>query len=249
MSKKNTITVYWAPVFEPELINEEDIKSFYLKPETLMYELAKDKSKDMGQNGHFFTCPASSNYFKNTHVFKSPVSINYFYDFTDEKNPIINSVLDKQPQLQLMRPPTLKNKPVLFLKMGFICFSEETIDLTFTPPFLTEPKYTKFGTVISGSFDVSKWFRPYTLEVQMWKPKGNLVIEKNEPLFYLTTETNKSIDLIGFKLNDRLFKYMADCVSAPEWQGKNLPLSDRYEVFKKLKMDKLILSEIKNNLI
>ncbi len=83
----------------------------------------------------------------------------------------------------------------------------------------------------------------------MWKPKGNLVIEKNEPLFYLTTETNKSIDLIGFKLNDRLFKYMADCVSAPEWQGKNLPLSDRYEVFKKLKMDKLILSEIKNNLI
>ncbi len=214
-----------------------------------MLELAKEKNKDMGDNGHFFSCPASGGYFKNTHVFKSATNINYEYDFTNESNPNVRSVLNVQPELQIMRPPTLKNKPMLSLKLGYIFFAEESLDLTFTPPFLTKPEYLQNGTVLAGTFDISQWFRPYTIEMQMWEPKGNLIIKKDEPLFYITNETNKEIKLNSFKLNDKLFKYMAECVSAPQWQGKNLPLSKRYEVFKKKKMNELILSEIKNNLL
>jgi hypothetical protein len=244
-----TINVYWAPVFETFNTNTDDINSFYSKPETLLFEMSKEKNKDMGDNGHFFSCPASSSYLKNTYVFHSSTDINYEYDFTDENNAIIKSMINTQPELQIMRPPTLKDKPMLFLKLGYIFFAEESLNLTFTPPFLSKPKYLQNGTIFAGTFDVSQWFRPYTMEMQMWEPKGQLIVQKNEPLFYITAETNKQIKLNGFKLNDKLFKYMTECVSAPQWQGKNLPLSKRYEIFKKKKMNEIILSEIKNNLL
>jgi hypothetical protein len=224
-----------------------NINSFYLKPDTLLSELAKEKNKDIGKHGNFFSCPASSNFFKNTYVFKSPTNVNYEYDFTDIDNPIIKSMLDKQPKIENNRLPTLQDKPILFVKFGYVFFAEEPVEITFTPPFLTEPKYTKYGTAFTGSFDISQWFRPYTMEMQMWNLKGSLIIEKNEPIFYVTTD--KQIKLNGFNLNEKLFNYMSDCISSPKWQGKNLPLSKRYEVFKEKKMDELILSEIKKNLL
>lgn len=240
------INVYWAPILEPT-ISTEDVDLFYSVPNTLLHELSKEKNKDMGKSGNFFSCPASSNLFRNTYVFKSPVKVNYEYDFTDENNPIVKSLLKNQPTFENVRPPTLKNKPILFLKLGYVFFAEEPVEITFTPPFLTEPRYTKYGTPFSGSFDISQWFRPYTMEMQMWNLKGNLIIEKDEPIFYATVD--KQIKLHRFKLNAKLFEYMSECISSPKWQGNNLPLSKRYEVFKEKERDKLVLSEIKNNLL
>lgn len=248
MQKNNkSINIYWAPVYN--ITNEDNWNMLYPEPKTLMSELMLQKSETMG-NAHFFSCPASSNYFKNTYVFHNAVESKHEYDFTDLNHPKIINHGTGAIELGYLRLPTLNNTAMLHLvNYSYIFFAEESIDVTFTPPFFSEPKYTKQGTPCPATYDISQWFRPYIFELLMWKPKGELIIEKDEPLFYITAETDKQINLKRFELNNKLFKYMTHCVAAPTWQGRGLPLIKRYQVFKQSKMNELVLSEIKNNLV
>ena len=248
MKENNTVDLYWAPVFDV-VPNGSDWNMLYPEPQTLMSELMQERSDNMGTNGHFFTCPASSGYFKNTYVFHNSLELRVKYDFTDVNNPNITDLSNNAMVVNTLRPPTLKGKPMLNVNLGFVFFSEESLNVTFTPPFLTEPKFTKYGTPAPGTFDVSQWFRPYVFELQMWKPKGELIIEEYEPIFYVTGETNKQVNLKRFELNQKLYQYMNECTTAPHWQGRGWPLQKRYETFKRSRMNEIVLSEIKKNIL
>ena len=113
-----------------------------------------------------------------------------------------------------------------------------------TPPFFHEPKYTKYATCVPGIVDISSWFRPFSMEIQLWNMTGEVNIEEDEPLFYANFQTDKPIKLKRFTMNEKLYGYSAHCSQAPNWQGKHLPILNRYRVFKNSRMSELILKEI-----
>jgi len=246
MGKEESIDVYWSPQTSWEF-DEQDWNMLYPEPNNLFTELQQIKTKNSGIKS-YFSCPVTNNQFKNTYVFRNELSSSYGFDFTNGKDifvPISNNYLG----YKIERPPSISSGLLVTLNLFYSLFSSEPLNAVFTPPMMHEPKYTKYGTCIPGEFDIGQWFRPYTLEMQMWKMQGEFHIEENEPIFYVRFDTQKKVNLKRFKMNSALNSYLIECSTTTNIWGMGVSLEKRYERFKRTKMRELILKEIKQNLL
>jgi hypothetical protein len=248
MREEESIDVYWSPQTSWEF-GEQDWNMLYPEPISLFSELQKLKTEDSGVKT-YFSCPATNRKFKNTFVFRNELSSSYQFDFTknnDENTfePISSTWLN----YEIKRPPTISVGPLVTLNLYYSFFASEPLTGVFTPPMMHEPRYTKYGTCIPGEFDVGQWFRPYPLEIQMWKNKGEFHLEEGEPIFYLEFKTDKKINLKRYKMNGAINSYLVECSTTTNTWGMGVPLSKRYERFKRTNMRELILKEIKQNLL
>lgn len=242
------INVYWAPCFVSSEANSVgDWSLLYPEPTNLYSDILKLKVINDDSSKGFFSCPAIKDNFKSTYVFKSAMSSEYSYDYKDEHLSIeakSKNVLGYTVQ----RKPTLSVGPLVSFKLSYIFFAEEDIDVMFSSPNFHKPKYTNYGTVVPGQFNIGSWFRSYNFEVQMWNNKGSFILEEDEPLFYAKFITNKKIKLNRFVLNEKLLSYAQHCADSPVTIKSNIPLTERYKRFKESKMNNLVLKEIKENL-
>jgi hypothetical protein len=133
--------------------------------------------------------------------------------------------------------------------MQHIFFSEEPVDAVFSPPFMHQAEYIKYGTCIPGTYDISKWFRPFVFEIQTWKSSGKFILPEGDPLFYIEAFTDRKIILKRFVMNKTLHDYAQACVKAKNEYGSHLPLVENYRRFTSSRMNELILKEIKANLL
>ena len=235
----NPINIYWAiPSDETE---SQDWSFLYPKPKTLFSELAQDRSK---QNPGFFSCPAVSEKMKKILVFKSPMDSSHSYNeesITPNTEKFINA--------EIVRKPTIANGPTISFSLYYFMFSEEPLNVYSTPPFFHEPKHTKFASVVPGEFDIGRWFRPFTFEVQTWNKEGRFELEENEPMFYMEFKTDRPIILNRFILTKKLRQYEQAAINSRHMFKYFLPLNKKYESFKNVGLREKILTEIKKNLI
>ena len=242
---KNPINVYWSPQYVSERGN--DWSFMYPKPETLMFDLLKNKVSDLNQ-GSFFSCPAVSTKFKKMLVFRNSIGCSYSYDATVE--PYTIEAKTKQfVDANILRPQALNSGPSIEFGIKAIFFADESLEAVATPPFFHEPKYTKYGTMVPGEFDIGQWFRPVNFEVQLWKNKGEFILEDNEPIFYVEFKTKRPILLHRFNMTEKLSSYTDANVNYSNLFGKRVPLADRYQRFKQVGFREKILTEIKKNVI
>lgn len=244
MSKK-PITVYWSPAFS--LVNPNELSLLYAKPKPLYKELHETRVDDL-QPGNVLACPAFSNKYKKTYVFRSTQSSHYEYDYENE-NRILNTLGNTSFHISGNRYQALSFGPTFLFSFYNIFFADEPLNAFFTPPYYHEPKYTKYGSVIPGEFDIGQWFRPFSFEMQTWKNKGEIIIEEEEPLFYVEFKTDRPIIFKQFVMNEKLAKYAKMCAESTNLIGFHKTLSYRYNKFKQTGLKERILFEIKNNTI
>jgi len=194
------------------------------------------------------SCPAVSGKFKKTLVFKNSLDFSYEYDFKDNKE-IIHPTSNYALTLFFKRDKSINSGPIFDIALRYILFSDEPLNASFTSPYFHEPKYTKYASVIPGEFNIGEWFRPYTGEVQTWKDNGNIVFEKDEPLFYVELKTEKEIQLKQFSMSDKLYDYANSCVDTTVMFGEGQTLLSRYKMFKNVGLREKILTEINKNLV
>lgn len=237
---KKPITIYWGPA-------DDNWNPLYRTPENLYTELLKNKNPKSGRDS-FFNCPAAADVLKSTFVFKNALDTKFSYDFSDENNPqIINH---NGLEVNLTKPSGIKGGGYVNISMKWLFFAEESVMIKISSPSFHEPTdLIKQGIVPSGRYDISQWFRPYSYEVQMYNEKGMVVLNEGDPMFYLEIITDRPIELKRFITTEKLHDYYAQCLRSREYFGILKPLSERYKVFKAAKMDKIILKEIKANLI
>jgi hypothetical protein len=245
MSKKDEIVIYWSDSSTSKGINDNPL--FYPKPKSLFDDMRENKVQ-RENTGSYFTCPAISNKAKNTFVFKGTMDCEYRYDFSDGKQ-LISSVNGNYYNFRNDRSQMLSYGPTFLFDLQYHFFSEDSVEAFFTSPYFHEPKYTKYGSVIPGEFNIGNWFRPYLFEIQTWKNKGDIRFEENEPLFYVEFKTNKKVILKRFKINEQLYEYSRKCVDSTHLFGRGQSLLSRYNRFKDVDLDKKVLFEIKNNLL
>jgi hypothetical protein len=248
---KDSLIVYWSPYSSADVKELGEWNLMYPDPVNLFDELIKRRTVDAKDRSpwSYLSCPAAAKRLKNTYVFKSSMSCRYYYDFTDPDNPIIQPQTEQYYQFEVRRKPVLEDGPVITLLIQHLFFSEESVEPLFGPPTMYRPEYQNYGTSIPGSFDVSKWFRPHVFEIQLWNKRGYLEIKEGEPLFAVEFTENRDIELKRFVCNNNLISYSNSCVQSTKMFGSFLPLVKKYDQFKKSQMDKLILKEIKNNLV
>lgn len=248
--KKDELIIYWTPATNTFLSNPPHIKDnsfLYPKPETLIKNMAKDKIKGEKKMS-IFNCPAVVDKAHQTIIFKSPMSMEFDYE-NNGTNIDIKYKTESYIDVSVVRNPEMAYGPFLLFNIGWLFFAEEPVEAFFTPPYFHKPKYTQYGSLIPGEFNIGKWFRPYLAEMIMWNNSGTFVLEEDEPLFYIEFKTDKKIKLKQFNYTPELEKYGQSCIDNTIMFGYGQSLATRYNRFKNIGMREKVLTAIKNNLI
>lgn len=241
------INIYWSPFVVASGINSGgDWSMLYPEPTNLYSDISKLKIINDDSTKSFFVCPAVKDNFKSTYVFKNIIHSEYSYD--DTGSLVIEPKSKNFLGYDIPREPAISNGPLVRFDLRYIFFAEEDLDVIFSSPTFHKPKYTNYGTIFPGQFNIGSWFRPYHFEVQMWNNKGSFIVEEDEPIFYAKFITDKKIKLNRFTLTEKLFNYSDHCSNSSLTMKSNIPLSERYKRFKESKMNNSILKEIKENL-
>jgi len=246
--EKDYITVYWAPATSVDDAFHGEINMMFPEPTNMFSYLVSRRSK-FEKSRSIFVCPAFKDKMQKTFVFKNAMECNFLYE-TDDTGWINFTDLKNFPiPVTRHRAPGFDFGPSIVIETPYIFFADEDLEAVFSQPTFHEPGYTKYGTIVPGSFNIGSWFRPYLIELQMWKNSGELLIKEDEPLFYVEFLTKKKIKLVRFNYTKRMATYAQHCVDAPGIFGWNIPLIKRYRKFKESRMGDMILKEIKENII
>ena len=235
-----TLDVFWCPYWS---YREDDWNILYNDLENLYSDLEKNKNKLVDKKNNLFLCPVVRNFTKNTFVIKNPIKSHI--EIVDNKiiYKSINYIDSK-----IARPPSLDNNILVNYGISYIFFCEENLNMALTSPFFSNSQHLKYGSIVPGKFDISSWFRNINFEYNLWNNEKTLIIEKDEDIAYVNFETEKNVNLIRFNLSDKLNKYAASCGTSTRWETF-VPLIDRYKRFLKSRTNKLVLKEIKKNLV
>ena len=246
--EKDPITIYWAPFFEDSsALLEPDWNMLYQNPELLHLDLIYNKEKT-SKNKSSFNCPAVNDRHSSSYVFKNNLRTTFGYDFSDVSNPIVQSF--EGVHSDYYKQPNIVGSGYVRVSLKWVFFSEESVIAITNHPYAHRPTEYSINCLFpSGRYDISKWIRPVSMEVQTWDKKGKITINEGDPLFYLELITNRPVIMKRFNVNKALYRYIIACSQAASSYGPNKPLAERYYKFISTSTDKLVLREIKKNLI
>jgi hypothetical protein len=231
------INIYWS---NHDGKNDNDWSILYEEPKSLYHSLSENREKENDKS--FFNCPSFTSFSKNILVIRNPLKSHYFFE-----NSFIRAT-DGSLAGEISHSPSIKNNILFVLFHSFIFFSEEEVELSMTSPFFHHAQHLKYGAIVPGKLNIGLWYRSLTLEFNLWEGVNELVLEKNEPIAYLHFNTSEKINLKRFYNTDKLKKISYTMANSAYWEPK-VPLLKRYQRFKNSQISKIVLQEIKNNLI
>lgn len=230
-------TVYWANLSSIEMQQRTNL--LMSSPKNLVSDLFQ---KSITTNKTYNRCPANKTALKNTYFVESPIDFDISFDDNYQGTGLRSDWL-------VARPPDFNNRITAEIDLGWLFFCEESLIMEMTPPYSHNTTASKYGSVAVGSFDISKWFRPIMPTYFLWENERKFVIKANEPLAYIRFLTQDKIKLQQFELTQKTIDIKTACVTHPNYYKEFLPLQERYKLFQEQKMQKIVLKEIKNNLI
>jgi hypothetical protein len=247
----DSIVVYWGtPNFQPKV---ESWSMLYSTPRSLSSLLRENKSA----NSPMFICPATKDVFKNVFVFKSTFYDKHILpiDYLKETQSLVpkfeREVIPTDGTIQMVRvrPSSLLNHSNIVYNMAWLLFSEESLLAKFTAPYCP-PTSPALGAILSpGQFDIGQWYRPFNLDYHIPTDTKTFEIKENDDLFYIQFYTDKKIIFKQYVVSDKLLALLRESTEAPKRYGPFKSLQERYFMASKTNYSKLVLSEIKNNLI
>lgn len=229
--------VYWAPWFVPQEIHHWNI--LFIEPQKLLNKVIDDiKNIDDDRLKGMIRCPAFSNVGKNTFYVENPMATEF-------------NIVDGEIQYvgeNFYHCTLAKNKSTFTYGLSYIFFSEDDLEIMMTSPYFSEVDYTKYAKLVPGKFNISKWFRPINLEMLLCDNKNYFKMKEHEHMVYFSFLTDDKVELKRFELNDTLRKISETCSTVSDW-WKNVPLLKRYDRFLKTKTNRLVMKEIKKQLL
>lgn len=228
----NTINVYWA-CLEKEWLRAEE-------PVSVLSKFVKENT-DIKNSVD--VCPAFRLEHQNIFGLKSL----YSYEFSVDNDTVTSKMYDQEFYNWHVGVRNIKRK--------FFTFSQEFIFFTDSPsleitgcifPYLENNDITDRCTIVPGRFDIGKWYRPLEFAFFLKSQYNEFKINQDDVYQYIKFHTDKKINFIQFKENESLKTYLKDTMNIRA-NKKNIFSLDFY--YKKFNLKKLILKEIKDNIL
>lgn len=225
-----TSTVYWARY-------SEACQFFDATPHALLPLLAESQKSHIGNN--FVACPAIRNKHKNTFVTHVPwdISVSFF-----------EGEMVTHDSYAFRREGLYDSSYAFDWAIRRIFFSAEPQLMETSPAYFQQTSYSGLGVLSSGSFDISKWFRPSSPNIQLWQGVNYFTARQDEPFLYFNFPNESRIVLKEFKMTDTLYDIATNNVALKNTTPK-LSLEALYEYAAVQKQRKTILKEIQTNLL
>jgi hypothetical protein len=258
MEEKNEdeVIVYWAPNFtKGPGQHEVDWNILYPDPSgvndpahvysSFRHSANKDL-KDKATNS-VLMCPAHKSMFTNVYSLSSLVGGNYVLA-TENGVTGFGARVENSVGLIQVREPSFTDQYHLTMTLSWYFFSEEPLEMEVTPPYSSGAPHMKYGTMVPGSFDIGRWFRPLNAEFILHKGVEEFIIEAEEPMMYIKFLTKKKVVLKRFSPVDGIDQISSACAQSFSIFGRYKTMEEKYDYFTKSSTDKKVLSLIKKNL-
>lgn len=241
---KDEVIVYWAPAYI--VGSDVDMNMLYTDPIPVIESLKQTKLQDVERGSSFFYCPAFKALFKNTFCVSNVLASSYTYD--EARDSLIPNG-DSWLEAKLQRNSIVQGTKQVSISMNWVFFSEESLEMELTPPYFSDSKSMRSGSIAPGVFNIAKWFRAISIEYTLWPGRNTIDMPKDDPLFYVKFRTDKKVVMKRFTMSKELEKIYRSTMEAPRFLGRFRPIESRYAHFFKTKTHLLVLKYIKENLL
>jgi hypothetical protein len=195
------------------------------------------------QTSGYQSCTALHELVKNTYILPSPFDLDVHLTTNGE---IIRN--NSSAQYFLERVSSFKDSFAVDLSLGILLFSESSVNIEVTHPYMNKTSYTDLGFLVFAEYNISSWFRPVALIYHLWENVRNFKVLENEPLAYIKFKTDKKIIFKRFEITSKIENQVFACIDY-KFIKPHQPLKKLYASFIESGMQKLVLKEIKENVI
>lgn len=231
-----TINVYWASTEKEWMLAQppESVASTFYK---------KDLIDINNRNSQINYCPAFNDHLRNLFAIRSL----YNYEFYLDNGNLRSNDYDQEfyDDHVLIRS---YEKRFFSFKNSYIFFTDvPSLRTSFYEfPYLEDNNITKRCIPVAGEFDIGKWFRGTEFAFYLKEPYNSFKIEKDEIYSYIRFHTTEKINFVEFNYSDKLQKFNQERYEAISKMPRLRKLENYYKM---LRHKKLILKEIKENII
>lgn len=229
------INVYWACTENQWMLAE--------KPESVASIFYKKNLNDKADNKLSLNyCPVFNDNLINLFALKSI----YDYEFNISDNEIATNFYDQTFFETHVHIRSLEKKFFSF-RNSYIFFTDfPDLETTFYEyPFLEDNNITNNCIPVTGKFNIAKWFRNTEFAFFLKNHSNRFKIERGEIFSYIRFHTKEKINFQQFRYTELLDQYNKDGFNL-NFYGYLKKIENYYKMFK---TKKLILDEIKKNLI
>jgi len=208
--------IQWDIDNDPKLGATYDLlKVAHIPPEPVLPHILA--SRHHVNNNTYLKCPAFLDYYRNVYVIKSPFNIKIGFDKK-------NKYLSVQPQGQDFYDAFLFNRtdviskddPFLFsLSFRYLFTADEDCFIEELPVTFHDNALTSKLRLISGTYNIAKWFRPVEVAYEVITKEESISIKRGDPLMYIrfVPKNNERINLKHVKFSDEQLKAVQQCVA------------------------------------
>jgi hypothetical protein len=227
--------VYWCHNAQLNMIPQQSMLTF--EPKLLLADLLKDRT---GHPATYSMCSALRESFGNTYYMENPIDVDV--EFTN------NGVVGDYSDWIYNKQESFKNRINFEMDYSWMFMSEEPLIMRQSHPFFHKTEFNKHGVLASGSYDIGKWVRSVGPSILLWEGVKTFKAKRGEPISYLEFETDKKIIFKQFYPTQRILDIRQAC-SSQVFIRKGMSLKEKYEVFANAKLKKVVMKDIKENLL
>lgn len=244
------MNVYWSVnfdinVFDP--LSKYNIVPFveYEEPESVYSKEQKNKLINAGNPAvDYKVCPAFQNQTKNLYCLKFP----FTYDLLFKDGNISSSSYDQHFFNNAIQIRSIEDK-MISLNIHYLFISEEPLEVEVTGAYLADNDFSNKTIIIPGRFDIGKWPRNLDCAFLFKKDVESLMIKKGDEFNYVNFLTDEKVKLKKFHISETLREILDSNIRAKKFHKKYQSLSYWYDAYQKSKYKKIVMREIKNNLM
>jgi hypothetical protein len=230
--KKKTI-VYWSQYTALDRITKSNL--LFEPPQHVWSTLPKDGVDS------YRSCYATQGFFKNTYVLNNPIDLAV--TISDD-----STTITPNDGFILPKRSAYKGQHTVAFDYSWLFFTEDNIEAAIYPPYLHNTRTAKYGTIHSGSFNISKWFRPMVPQYTLWKDVNTFEATAGEPIMYVDFKTENKIELKQFELTPEIVEIVRGDLDF-KYSIPKTTMQELYRRFTASKRDKRLLQLIKQNLL
>lgn len=187
-------------------------------------------------------CPAVINLESRYFVVRCPFDINIGFFRDDKGKPALRNLSGEASAIRaskLGEKLHLTNEvewrhesvPTIQLSLPYCFIADEPVYISQVAPFMHYTKRPMPGTIFGGRFPVNVWPRPLMWAFEWHEPEKPIVIQRGDPLFYVTFETapERGIALVEAEVTQDLEDYMEMISGAVNYVNQTFSLFEAAE--------------------
>ena len=236
------ITVYWS-------CNSFDSPSALRVEEPISLQNNFFERYPTDQQDGYSRCPSIRNFFINLYGLKSVY--DYRIDFDLNNN---NSIRSNDYTSEFLHRLLVRNyeSGLFSWPTDYVFFTDaDSLEMEITPAFLENNDFANKTTLISGTFDIGKWYRPVDCAFHLKERKSSVQFLMKDFLMYMRFRTDEKITFKYFTFSQELHDFTRQLMTIKDhkYPSKDSSvLSYYYNLFAKRNFKKKILKMIKQNL-